>query len=173
MAVPTFDRARIEALVERAGEQLDGDWVLMGAAAAVAWFSPARTTADIDLIGLAGTQSERLAVMDFALEVGLPVEAVNSAADFFVRRIPDWRDQLVVLHRGSRATIHRPNATLFLLLKVGRLSETDLDDCRQLLATSETIDRDRVIAALDALLSTHDAALGARRASLRASLSMR
>jgi hypothetical protein len=173
VAVPSFDRARIDALVERAGEKLDGEWVLMGAAAAVAWFSPARTTADIDLIGLAGTQAERLAVMDFAVEVGLPIEAVNSVADFFVRRIPDWREQLVVLHRGSRATIHRPNATLFLLLKVGRLSETDLDDCTRLLATSETIDRDRVIAALDALPSTDDADLGARRASLRASLSTR
>jgi hypothetical protein len=44
-----FDRSRIQALLELAGEQLTGEWLLIGGAAAAAWFSPVRTTEDIDL----------------------------------------------------------------------------------------------------------------------------
>lgn len=169
----SFDRARIEGLLRLAGERLDGEWLLIGGAAAAAWFSPARTTEDLDLIGFAGTQAERFALMELAVEAGIPIEAVNSAADFFVRRIPDWRAQLVELHRGPRATIFRPTATLFLLLKIARLTETDLADCVGLLdhcGTSEPVDRARVVAALDVLPVTEDLALAARRADLRALL---
>jgi hypothetical protein len=113
--------------------------------------------------------------MELAAAAGLPIEAVNSAADFYVRRIPDWRQQLVELHRGSRATIYRPSATLFVLLKLPRLTETDLDDCTALLrhvrATGEAIDRARVVAALDALATTRDLALAGRRDALRAACS--
>jgi hypothetical protein len=50
-----FDRARIQALLELAGERLTGEWLLIGGAAAAAWFAPVRTTEDIDLIGLGGS----------------------------------------------------------------------------------------------------------------------
>ena len=169
-----FGRVRIEALLALAGDRLDGEWLLIGGAAAAAWFSAARTTEDIDLIGLSGTQAERLALMTLAAEIGIPVEAVNSAGDFFVRRIADWRDQLVPLHVGPRATIYRPTATLFLLLKLARLSAIDLEDCRALLEhaprTGEPVDSGRVLAALDALPETPDAALSDRRSVLRAAL---
>lgn len=126
------------------------------------------------MIALRGTQDERLALMELAAEAGLPIEAVNSAADFFVRKIADWRDQLVELHRGPRATIFRPTPTLYLLLKLGRLTETDLDDCLALIAhcrdTSEGFDRVRVIDALDCLPEPEDAALANRRSSLRDAL---
>lgn len=85
MASPRFDRARIQALLERVGERLDGAWLLIGGAAAAVWFAPARTTEDVDLVAFAGTQAERFALMELAAEEGLPIEAVNSAADFFVR----------------------------------------------------------------------------------------
>lgn len=169
--VASFDRSRIDGLLRLAGERLDGEWLLIGGAAAAAWFSPARTTEDLDLIGLLGTQAERFALMELAASAAIPIEAVNSAADFFVRRIPDWRAQLVELHRGPRATIFRPTATLFLLLKIGRLTETDLLDCVGLLAhcrtNSEPVDRVRVATALDALPATDDARLANRRADLR------
>ena len=41
--------------------------------------------------------------MDLASRAGLPIEAVSSAADFFVRKIDGWRDELVPLVRGPRA----------------------------------------------------------------------
>lgn len=167
-----FDRARVAQVLQLAGTRLTGEWLLVGGAAAASWFSPQRTTEDLDLIGLGGSQAERFALMQLAADAGIPVEAVNSAADFFVRRIPDWRAQLVELHRGSGATIYRPNATLFLLLKLARLTETDLADCALLIAhvraTGDALDRGRVVAALDALPGTADTALVERRSRLRA-----
>ena len=92
---------------------------------------------------------------------------MNSSADFFVRRIDDWREHLVVLHRGARATIFRPDATLFLLLKLARLSEVDLADCLTVIGLGEAIDRVRVQLALDRLPATEDLAARARRETLR------
>jgi hypothetical protein len=170
MAPLQFDKARIEALLALAAEHLDGEWLLIGGAAAAAWFSIARTTDDVDLVGLTGSSEERLALMNLASSAGYPVEAVNSAGDFFVRRIDRWRDEIVPFIRGPRATIYRPTATLFLLLKVERLTAVDLDDCVALLAycaaTGEPVDRERVHARLDALPASADAEQQHRRDSL-------
>jgi hypothetical protein len=169
-----FDRSRIQALLQTAGERLAGEWLVIGGAAAAAWFSPSRTTEDIDLISLAGTQEARLALMELAADASIPIEAVNSAADFFVRRIAGWRDQLVELIRGSSAVIYRPSATLFLLLKLERLSEADLDDCLMMILhcaqTGESFEVERVVARLDALPSKDDLQLSQRRARLRDAL---
>jgi histidinol-phosphate/aromatic aminotransferase/cobyric acid decarboxylase-like protein len=174
MAPLRFALSRIQALLELAGRTLDGEWLLIGGAAAAAWFAPARTTEDLDIIGLQGTQEERFALMTFAEGAAIPIEAVNSAADFFVRRIAGWRDELIVLLRGPRATIYRPSATLFLLLKINRLSATDLEDCLGLLAhcalSHEALDRARARGALAALAETDDVALRARRQQLARAL---
>jgi hypothetical protein len=174
MAPLRFDRARILNILALAGERLDGEWLLIGGGAAAAWFQPDRTTEDIDLIGLAGTQAERFALMTLATELAIPVEAVNSAADFFVRRIPDWRAQLVPVITGRRATIYRPNATLFVLLKLERLSAVDLADCLALIehdtATADVIDGARVSDRIAALPPTDDAALEDRRRVLARAL---
>lgn len=165
-----FDKARIEQLLALATEQLEGDWLLIGGAAAAAWFSAARTTEDVDLVSLAGTSAQRLALMNLADSAGLPIEAVNSAADFFVRKIDGWRDELVPLVRGPRTTIYRPSATLFLLLKIERLTPVDLDDCVALLdhcaTTGEVVDRERVLSRLGSLPPTSDTGRQERRGAL-------
>lgn len=169
-----LDRVRIERFLARAADRLEGDWLLVGGAAAAVWFAPDRVTEDIDLVGRAGTNAERLRLLEVAEEEGLPVEAVNSAADFFVRRVPRWDAEGVVICRGATATIRRPTATTFLLLKLGRLSEQDLDDCLALLdwcrTHGEPIDRAQVHAAVAALPETRDAALTERRARLTAAV---
>ncbi|MSP55195.1 MAG: hypothetical protein EXR69_06265 [Myxococcales bacterium] len=163
-----LDHCALRSLIEAAGERLAGDWLLVGGGAAALWFHASRLTEDVDLIALDGSNEQRLALMDLALASGLPVEVVNSAADHFVRRIPGWRNELEVLHAGPAATIYRPSATLFLLLKIGRLTEKDLDDCRELIAFAghHAFDAGRVQAALAALPQPDDAALCARRAAL-------
>jgi hypothetical protein len=114
-----------------------------------------------------GGSRERADLLDLAVAESLPLEVVNTTADHFVRRIADWRDQLELLHRGSRATIYRPNATLFLLLKAARLSENDLGDCLALIDSGAPYDAARVSAAVDGLPATSDPSLAARRARLR------
>jgi hypothetical protein len=156
--------------VALAADRLDGDWLLVGGGAAATWFAPSRVTEDIDMIGLAGTQDERFALMNLALEASLPLEAVNSAADFFVRRIDGWREHLVLLHRGSRANIYRPDPTLFLLLKIGRLSEVDLGDCLALIdhcaSSGETLDAAHVRDTIENLPASDDPNVRERRTRL-------
>lgn len=175
-AVPPteLDRARIERFLSRAADALEGKWLLVGGAAAAIWFSPDRTTEDIDLVGSDGTNAERLRLMEIADAEGLPVEAVNSAADFFVRRIPNWNSEVIELRRGASAKIFRPTATMYMLFKISRLGEQDLDDCLALLAWcashDEVVDRSRVRAALGSLPPTPDMGLAERRQQLVAAL---
>jgi hypothetical protein len=169
-----LDRARIEALLARAADTLDGDWMLVGGALAALWFSPERTTQDIDLVKRASSNDDRLRLMEVAEAEGLPVESVNSAADFVLRRIPDWTSGAVLLRSGKRAHIYRPSATVFLLSKLRRLGEQDLDDCIALMgwcaAHGEPLDRDRIRTAIDALPETTDRALADRRLQLAGAL---
>jgi hypothetical protein len=168
----SLERDRIARLVEAAGERLTGDWILIGGALAALWFSPGRVTEDIDMVSMASDPQHRWQLLDFAIEQGLPVEAVNSAADFFLRRIPGWQDELELLHQGPGARIFRPTPTLFLLLKSPRAGEADLADCLALLDLAKreglTIDRARVLAHLDTLPEPESDAARARRERLRA-----
>ena len=170
--MPTLDRERLDAIVTAVCERLDGDWLLIGGAMAALWFEPRRTTEDVDILGLAGTSAERLALFELADSLGLPVESMNSAADFFVHRIPDWRSQIVLFRAGTKGRVFRPTGTLFLLLKLRRLDERDLEDCRGLLMSGEKCDRARVVAAIEALPPAADADVAARRAEMRRLLSV-
>jgi hypothetical protein len=124
-----LDRDRLEELLDAMAESLAGDWLLVGGALVALWLEPRRLTEDVDIVGLGGTQGERLRLMEFAESQGLPIEAVNSAVDFFVQRIHGWRDEIEIFREQGQIRIFRPSPTLFLLLKVGRLSEQDLEDC--------------------------------------------
>ena len=165
--MPVLDRERLDEIVTAVCDRLEGEWLLIGGALVALWLAPRRTTEDVDIMGLGGTTAERLALMQLAQSLGLPVESVNSAADFFVQRIPDWRDHLVPFRSGLKASVLRPTATLFLLLKIGRLDEQDLEDCRAVLATGEAIDRDRVARSIDSLPTAPNTEHAARRAELQ------
>jgi hypothetical protein len=166
-----LDRARLEQVVDAIAERLPGQWLLVGGALAALWLEPRRTTEDVDVLGLAGTADERMALMRLAGELDLPVEALNSAADFFVRRIEGWRDELELFRHGTLGRIYRPTVTLFVLLKLRRLSEHDLADCLAALARAKAehlrFDPDRILAALDALEPTPGSDLARRRERLR------
>jgi len=168
------DRKLVERLIVAAADRLEGDWLLVGGALAVLWLESDRATEDIDLISLRGSQADRLALMDQAAQIGLPIEVVNSAADYFVRRIQGWDGMIEVLREGASARVFRPNPTLFLLLKLGRLSEADLEDCLLLLrrATEQglAVDAGRIRAEAAALASTPDEELLQRRERLLAAL---
>lgn len=169
-----LDRHRLEGVIEAMAEHLEGDWLLIGGALVALWLEPRRVTEDMDIIGLTGTQEERFRLMQFAEGAGLPIEAVNTAADFFVRRIAGWRDEIELFRSGRRARIYRPTPTLFLLLKMGRLSEQDLADCLALINKTHSdglpLDRERVLAAIEALSPAEDRAILARRNLLREAL---
>jgi hypothetical protein len=168
-----FDAESLDAVVSALLDRLEGDWLLIGGALVALWLEPRRVTEDIDLIGLSGSQDERLALMQAASDLGLPVETVNSAADFFVRRLPGWEHHIEPFRSAPRARLFRPTPTLFLQLKLGRLSEQDLADCLSLIDHARrnglAVDTERVIAALSAQPAA-DEPLAGRRLRLRAAL---
>jgi hypothetical protein len=172
-----MDRARIEAVVDAIAGRLTGEWLLLGGALVALWVQPRRVTEDIDVVGLDTEGRPRLALLQLAHDLGLPVEALNSAADFFVSRVEGWRDEVEPFRKGAAGTVLRPTPTLFVLLKVERLSETDLADCLAVIARAAEdglrLDRERLIAAVDALPPRSDPAMLGRRASLRLALALR
>ena len=63
-----------------------------------------------------------------------------------------WRNDLEIFRESDQVRIFRPSPTLYLLLKVNRLSEQDLAACMALLDRVEEdalkLDRDRVLRSL-------------------------
>lgn len=169
-----LDVARLDAIVQGVVDRLQGDWLLIGGALVALWFDSRRVTEDVDLIGIGGTGADRLALLGLAVDLGLPVEALNSAADYFVSRIPGWRSDIELFRTGRAGRVFRPSPTLFLLLKLPRLSTRDLQDCLELLGRCArdglTVDRPRVVVRLAALPPANDAPLADRRRQLRAAI---
>ncbi|MBF0443594.1 MAG: hypothetical protein HQK54_16935, partial [Oligoflexales bacterium] len=62
-----------------------------------------------------------------------PVESLNQAASYFLQKIPDFRKSLVEVYRGGSAVFYRPDCSLFIKLKIGRMSESDLSDCLEMI----------------------------------------
>ncbi|HLX08268.1 MAG TPA: nucleotidyl transferase AbiEii/AbiGii toxin family protein [Thermoanaerobaculia bacterium] len=165
---------RIEQVLANLADRLDGDWLLVGGALVALWLEPRRVTEDIDLVSITGTQEHRYQLMQAAAAASLSIEAVNSAADFFVRRIPGWHQEIELFRTGASAKIYRPTPTLFLLLKIGRLSDQDLADCHAMIARARAeslpVDARRVLAALDEIPAASEPTAHNRREALRREL---
>jgi len=176
--VSAIDRETLLRFVALATERLPGDWVILGGTVLPLLGVEQRVTFDIDIAGpkSAGNR-ELLEVLAIADELGLAVEAINQSAAFFLHRVPGWQDNLVEVARGSAGRVMRPDATLFVLLKLGRLSESDLLDCLAMLrlaeAQNERPDRARLVAEIASQRAGRDVSAGrlARLEALRSALS--
>jgi hypothetical protein len=129
----SLDAKRLDALVQHVADRLDGDWLLVGGALVALWLDARRVTEDVDLVGIAGTGADRLALLGLATDLGLPVEALNSAADYFVYRIPDWREHLPLLRTGKAGRIFRPSAIRSALAELRPVEDAELMARRKLL----------------------------------------
>lgn len=88
-----------------------------------------RETIDIDLVPLQKTtNADQLKVIDIAVKNGLPPEAINFAAEYFVKKQKNWRRDIVLIYESKNARIYRPSRKLFRKLKEARGTETDLLD---------------------------------------------
>lgn len=172
----TLDSKLLQKLLESAAETLDGEWVLLGGTLLPALGLDTRPTVDVDLVSLEKNSNEKsFQLMQLAESLGLPVETINQAAAYFLEKTGYTRVDLILLKKGSRATIYRPTLTLFWKLKIGRLSESDLSDCLHYLKFSkehgETVDPPTLGALIDqALRDRPTADRAARLTELRRSL---
>ncbi len=130
----------LQRFLRLAGKKLTGDWVLIGGSVLPVLGITHRVTLDIDLAGPPKSgQQQMLVLMEIAESLGLPVEAINQAGAFFLRKIKGWQRSIVLLHQGESATFYRPDVSLYLQLKLERLSESDLEDCLALVAYAQAI----------------------------------
>jgi hypothetical protein len=148
----TMDGDLLERFLDLAVDRLDGDWVIIGGRVLPLVDIQHRVTLDIDVVGPEWNQ-QTLELLQIAVAIGLAPEAVNQAAAFFLHRIPGWGHHLIPVRKGLRATFHRPDSTLYVLLKLARLTATDLQDCMQYLQwagdRNETIEADVLRQAVD------------------------
>ena len=106
------DRAAIANLLDRASARLDGEYLLVGGAAAAMWFAEARTTEDIDLVGLAGTADERYALMAFESLAAYEAYRARLRADEDGRRNFDAARAARLILREERSFVEVVPGTL-------------------------------------------------------------
>jgi len=116
-------------------ERLSGEWLLIGGTLLPAVGIYFRPTIDIELVGLGEKEAaQTLELMDLAQSLDLPIESINQAASFFVKKIGVDKKDLITLKKGKRAVIYRPSVILYWKLKLPRLTESDVLDCEHYLA---------------------------------------
>lgn len=124
-----LDSKLLKRFLKQASSSLTGRWLLIGGTLLPAIGLDIRATIDIDLIGLgAKEKAQNLELMNLAEALGLSIESINQAAEFFLQKAGYTEADLIPLQTGKHCTIFRPSAALYLKLKVARLSESDLQD---------------------------------------------
>lgn len=145
-----MDKKILNKFIKLLGDKVSGNWILIGGSV-LPWLEVSfRHTEDIDIVGpKSSTQEDSLCIMEIAQELGLPIEAINQAASFFFYRISNWEKNLMLIHKGSKASIFRPDATLYILLKLGRFNESDFEDCLNMLTFAkkqkESLEKSRIL----------------------------
>ena len=124
----------LKRFLQLASERLTGEWVLLGGTVLPLLGRDYRSTTDIDFVPVGEvSMSENLKIMQICEELGLPIETVNGAAQFFLSRIPHFKNHLILISESVRSKIYRPNLYLFIELKIARLAASDLTDCLEML----------------------------------------
>ena len=110
---------------------LEGEWVIIGGTVLSLLGIDERVTMDIDMVAINNKQSnsQSIKLMEIAESLGLPVEAINQAGEYFLSKVDGFQDHLILFDQSKKCKIYRPDAYLFLKLKLARSSETDLRDC--------------------------------------------
>ena len=108
---------------------LTGDWVILGGALLHLLGKNIRTTTDIDLVPISEAGNSSLTqTFELAERAGLEIGVINSAALHFLSKIPNYRDELILLREWKSGKIFRPNLYLFVVLKIERFTESDFLD---------------------------------------------
>lgn len=121
----------MRAFLEKAISKLSGDWIIIGGTVLPLVGIDVRVTVDIDIINLnfESSNKDSIKLMEIAEELKLPVESINQAGAYYLSKIDDIHEHLVLLQESKNCRVYRPDTYLFIKLKVERLSETDLQDC--------------------------------------------
>ncbi len=119
-----------QKFINLVADEISGDWLVIGGSLLAVLGENQRVTADIDICPIENmTNSSQLELMNLALKCDLSIEAINPAADFFVKQIPNWKNSIILLKKGLKGSIYRPSLELYFKLKLARCTESDIEDC--------------------------------------------
>lgn len=119
----------LNQFMELALKNLKGDWIILGGTLLPALGVEHRSTIDIDFVSKnESSNSQLLQLMEIAQSLGLPIETINSAAAYFLKKIPDYSERLILLKKSKDCSILRPTLDLYFELKISRALESDIQD---------------------------------------------
>lgn len=126
-----LDSNLLKKFLDLALQELKGEWLLVGGTLLPALGINIRSTIDIDLVGLGEKErAQNLELMEIAEKLGLSIESINQAADFFVKKARYTDADLITFKSGKGVQIYRPSLFLYWKLKIARLTESDVEDCK-------------------------------------------
>jgi hypothetical protein len=132
-----MDSKQLEDILTYLCEELGGDWLLTGGALVRHEFDAQRGTEDVDLVRFASREmsdeAAKTLLFKWLIARGLGPEWVNSAVEPFVKEVPNWSRETVLIRAGSKGNILRPNLSLFTYLKFRRGTEIDILDVQKAL----------------------------------------
>ncbi len=121
----------MKKFMAQALKNLNGQWIIIGGTVLPMMGVDHRPTIDIDFINLEFSDSmeQTLKLMAIVESLDLPVETINQAGAYFLSKISNVNKHLVLLDKSKKCEVYRPDAYLFIKLKITRMSESDLLDC--------------------------------------------
>jgi hypothetical protein len=130
----------MEKFLTKASLKLNGDWIIIGGTVLPLLGIDYRVTVDIDIINLnfSSSNNDSLILMELACELKLPIESINQAGAYYLSKVKDVHEHLVLLKKSKTCNIYRPDAYLFIKLKIERFSETDYLDCLQFIKNNRS-----------------------------------
>ncbi len=128
---------KLKEFISLVSKNLKGEWVLIGGTVLPLLGVHHRITVDIDLIGKNNKErAQQLELMKLAEKLKIPAETINQAGALFLEKIKGFEKKLEILLESKECKIYRPNLSLFLELKLERLSESDKEDCLEMIKWS-------------------------------------
>ncbi len=129
----------MEKFIAKALTKLTGEWIIIGGTVLPLIGIDYRVTVDIDIINLEMENStkETIVLMEIAESLNLPVETINQAGAYFLSKIDDVKEHLVLIEESKKCKIFRPDVYLFIKLKTDRLSAVDLEDCKMMISNNK------------------------------------
>ncbi|MEK6706436.1 MAG: hypothetical protein AABZ06_11680 [Bdellovibrionota bacterium] len=145
-----MDKRGIIEIIDFLVNKLGGDWFLTGGALVKISFDESRGTEDVDLLRIRhprlSDEGAKNKLFRWLIDRGLGPEWVNTAVEPFVREVPKWEDETVLIKQGKLGCVFRPNLTLFVYLKLRRASEIDIKDIQTALqCCPEGLDEEKLL----------------------------
>ena len=130
-----MEAATQEEILRYIVDDLGGDWFLTGGGLVRMSFDSTRGTEDLDLVRIStpgqSDDAAKQALFRWLIDRGLGPEWVNSAVEPFVREVPNWENETVLIRTGAKGRLFRPSLTLFVYLKLRRGTEIDIVDIQK------------------------------------------